>query len=418
MTAHAVYYTFLFFLAFTTLLQLYLSLRQSRAVLRHRDRVPADFAAAVSAEEHRQAADYALAKQRLARWQIVFETLILLLFTLGGGLNLLARLTAGWSDAPLTQGVLLVAVFVLVHSLLSLPFALYRTFRLEASFGFNRSTAATFWGDQIKGLLLGAVIGIPLLYAVIYLMGAMGQGWWLWVWLLWLGFSLAMLWAFPKWIAPLFNRFEPLPDPALRQRIENLLERTGFQSDGVFVADGSRRSGHANAYFTGLGRNKRIVFFDTLLDNMQPQEVEAVLAHELGHFKHRHIVKQMAVTFALALAVLFLLGQLIHQQAFYEGLGVAYPSHAMALLLMLTVLPVFTFPFSPLAGYSSRRNEFEADRFAARHASAADLTSALIKLYRSNAASLVSDPWYSRFYDSHPGARERLAALKNAGGAS
>ena len=412
MNAHAVYYIFLFFVAVSTLLQLYLSLRQSRAVLRHRQRVPADFAAAVSLEEHQQAADYALAKQRLARWQILFDTLLLLLFTLGGGLNLLAGLTAGWSESPLTQGVALVAVFALLSSLLSLPFAWYRTFRLEAAFGFNRSTPATFWGDQLKGLLLGALLGIPLLYAVIYLMGAMGQGWWLWVWLLWLGFSLAMLWAFPKWIAPLFNRFEPLPDPALQARIEALLARTGFESDGVFVADGSKRSGHANAYFTGLGKHKRIVFFDTLLANMQPQEVEAVLAHELGHFKHRHIIKQMAVTFLLALGVLFVLGQLIHQAAFYQGLGVAYPSHAMALLLMLTVLPVFVFPFSPLASLRSRQNEFEADRFAAQHAQAADLMSALVKLYRSNAASLVSDPWYSRFYDSHPGARERLAALR------
>lgn len=412
MSSQAVYFTFLLFVAATTLLQLYLSWRQSRAVLRHRHRVPADFATAVTLEEHQTAADYALAKQRLARWQIVYDTLLLLLFTLGGGLNLLARWTAGWSEHPLTQGVYLVAAFVLLNALLSLPFSLYRTFLLEAAFGFNRATPATFAADQLKGMLLGGLIGIPLLYAVIYLMGAMGKGWWLWVWLLWLGFSLLMLWAFPKWIAPLFNRFEPLPDAALRQRIENLLSRTGFCSDGVFVMDGSKRSGHANAYFTGLGRHKRIVFFDTLLGNLLPQEVEAVLAHELGHFKHRHIAKQMAVTFLLALAVLFVLGQVIHHSAFYQGLGVAYPSHAMALLLMLLVLPVFTFPFAPLAGFSSRKNEFEADRFAAEHASAADLAAALVKLYRSNAASLVSDPWYSRFYDSHPGARERLAALK------
>ncbi|MBH5328510.1 M48 family metallopeptidase [Eikenella sp. S3360] len=408
----AVFSIFLAFTALSTLLQLYLSLRQSRAVLLHRDRVPRDFKTVITLEEHQKAADYALAKQRLSRWHILYDTLLLLLFTLGGGLNLLAEAAARLSTAPLTQGVLLMVLFSLASSLLSLPFALYRSFRLEAAFGFNNMTLATFFADQIKGLLLGALIGIPLLYAVIYLMGAAGALWWLWVWLLWLGFSLLMLWAFPKWIAPLFNRFEPLADEALQQRITNLLARTGFASKGIFVMDGSKRSGHANAYFTGLGQNKRIVFFDTLLQGMQPQEVEAVLAHELGHFKHRHIVKQIAVRFLLALLVLFALGQIIHFAAVYHGLGVAYPSHAMALLLMMLVLPVFAFPFTPLGSFSSRRNEFEADRFAAAHTDAEDLVSALIKLYRSNAASLVNDRWYARWYDSHPNARERIAALR------
>lgn len=405
---------FLFFLAFSSFLQLYLSIRQSRAVLAHRSRVPHDFAAAVSLEEHQKAADYTLAKQRLSRYRIVFEALLLLVFTLGGGLNLLAALGMKFSDGPITQGVLLIALFALANTVLSLPFDWYATFRLEARFGFNRSTPSTFFGDRAKGLLLGALLGVPLLYAVIYLMGVTGTLWWLWVWLLWLGFSLALLWAFPKWIAPLFNKFEPLPEGRLKTQIENLLERTGFQSKGIFVMDGSKRSGHGNAYFTGLGANKRIVFYDTLLEDMQPDEVEAVLAHELGHFKHKHIIKQMLVTFALALAVLFILGLLMPQAAFYRGLGVAYPSHAMALLLFLLVLPVFTFPFSPLGSLMSRKNEFEADRFAAQTASARDLIAALTKLYRSNAASLVSDKWYSHFYDSHPGARERVAALKKA----
>ena len=337
------------------------------------------------------------------------------MFTLGGGLNLLAETANRLAASPLNQGVLLVVLFSLASSLWSLPFALYRSFRLEAAFGFNNMTLGTFFADQIKGLLLGAAIGIPLLYAVIYLMGAAGNAWWLWVWLLWLGFSLLMLWAFPKWIAPLFNRFEPLADEDLQQRITNLLTRTGFASNGIFVMDGSKRSGHANAYFTGLGQNKRIVFFDTLLKGMQPQEVEAVLAHELGHFKHRHIVKQIAVRFLLALLVLFALGQIIHFAAVYHGLGVAYPSHAMALLLMMLVLPVLSFPFAPLGSFSSRRNEFEADRFAAAHTHAEDLISALIKLYRSNAASLVNDRWYARWYDSHPNARERIAALRQGG---
>ena len=413
-----VFYLFLGFTAFSTLLQLLLSLRQSRAVLLHRGRVPRDFKDVVSLEEHQKAADYALAKQRFSRWHILYETLLLLMFTLGGGLNLLSETANRLATSPLNQGVLLIVLFSLASSLLSLPFALYRSFRLEAAFGFNNMTLGTFFADQIKGLLLGAAIGIPLLYAVIYLMGAAGNAWWLWVWLLWLGFSLLMLWAFPKWIAPLFNRFEPLADEDLQQRITNLLTRTGFASNGIFVMDGSKRSGHANAYFTGLGQNKRIVFFDTLLKGMQPQEVEAVLAHELGHFKHRHIVKQIAVRFLLALLVLFALGQIIHFAAVYHGLGVAYPSHAMALLLMMLVLPVLSFPFAPLGSLSSRRNEFEADRFAAAHTHAEDLISALIKLYRSNAASLVNDRWYARWYNSHPNARERIAALRQGGQAS
>ncbi|OAM32894.1 peptidase M48 [Eikenella sp. NML03-A-027] len=413
-----VFYLFLGFTAFSTLLQLLLSLRQSRAVLLHRGRVPRDFKDVVSLEEHQKAADYTLAKQRFSRWHILYETLLLLMFTLGGGLNLLAETANRLATSLLNQGVLLVVLFSLVSSLLSLPFALYRSFRLEAAFGFNNMTLGTFFADQIKGLLLGAAIGIPLLYAVIYLMGAAGNAWWLWVWLLWLGFSLLMLWAFPKWIAPLFNRFEPLADEDLQQRITNLLTRTGFASNGIFVMDGSKRSGHANAYFTGLGQNKRIVFFDTLLKGMQPQEVEAVLAHELGHFKHRHIVKQIAVRFLLALLVLFALGQIIHFAAVYHGLGVAYPSHAMALLLMMLVLPVLSFPFAPLGSLSSRRNEFEADHFAAAHTHAEDLISALIKLYRSNAASLVNDRWYARWYDSHPNARERIAALRQGEQAS
>ena len=403
---------FLFFFVFSTGLQLYLSIRQSRAVLQHRADVPAAFVDVMSLAEHQKAADYALAKQRLARWRVMLDALLLLIFTLGGGLNLLAALAAKWSANPLTQGVLLIGLFVAVSSVLSLPIEWYQTFRLEARFGFNQTRAATFIGDRIKGSLLALLLGIPLIYGVIYLMGIGGTLWWLWVWLFWLGFSLLLLWAFPKWIAPLFNQFKPLEDTELNTRIEQLLSRTGFKSNGVFVMDGSKRSGHANAYFTGLGENKRIVFFDTLLKDMQPAEVEAVLAHELGHFKHRHIVQQMVVRFALALGVLFILGLLMPEAAFYQGLGVHYASHAMALLLFLLVLPLFTLPFAPLASLMSRKNEFEADRFAAQQTSADDLIRALVKLYRSNAASLVSDAWYSRFYDSHPHAQARIAALQ------
>lgn len=412
MNTNTVYVSFLFFFTFSTVLQLYLSVRQSRAVLAHRHEVPRDFAGAVSLEEHQKAADYTLAKQRLARYHVLFDAFLLLVFTLGGGLNLLAALSMKFSDGPITQGVLLIALFVVVNNVLSLPFDWYATFKLEARFGFNRSTVATFVVDNVKALLLGAVIGVPLLYAAIYLMGVTGSLWWMWIWLLWLAFSFLLMWAFPKWIAPVFNKFEPMPEGSLKIRIESLLERTGFKSKGIFVMDGSKRSGHGNAYFTGLGDNKRIVFYDTLLQDMQPDEVEAVLAHELGHFRRRHIIKQMLVMLALALVVLFILGQLMPEAAFYRGLGVVYPSHAMALLLFLLVLPVFTFPFSPLRSLMSRRNEFEADRFAAKTVSVKDLITALTKLYRSNAATLVSDRWYSCFYDSHPNARERIAALR------
>lgn len=412
MTAAAVQGLFGFFLVFSTALQLWLSMRQSQVVLAHRHEVPADFVHTISAENHHTAAAYTLAKQRLARWEILFQAALLLAFTYGGGLNALDALSRGLFARPLWQGVALIGLFGLASWLLGLPFAWYRTFRLEAAFGFNQTTVSTFVADQIKGIMLAVVLGTPLVASVLYVMGAMGRLWWLYAWLLWLGFSLTLMWAFPKWIAPLFNKFQPLDDEVLKTRIEKLLARTGFASRGVFVMDGSRRSGHGNAYFTGLGKNKRIVFFDTLLKDMHPEEIEAVLAHELGHFAHKHIVKQLAVTFVLALVVLFVLGQLLPWTPFYAGLGVARPSDAMALVLFLLVLPVFTFVFAPLGSLMSRRNEFEADRFAARQSSAEALIAALTKLYRNNAASLVSDRWYARFYDSHPGARERIAALK------
>lgn len=404
---------FLLFFAVTMLGKLYLSIRQSQAVLSHRGYVPDDFDKQVTLDEHQKAADYTLAKQRLARYEILFQAALLLVFTLGGGLNLLASLSLKWMNGPISQGVLLIILFSIVNGVLSMPFSLYQTFVIENRFGFNKSTFKMFIVDQIKGTVLGLVIGVPLLYAVIYLMGAMGGAWWLYVWALWLVFSLVLMWAFPKWIAPIFNQFKPLEDESLKSRIEALLSRTGFKSDGVFVMDGSKRSGHGNAYFTGLGKQKRIVFFDTLLESLSEREVEAVLAHELGHFKHKHILKQMFITFGLALLVLYVLGLLMPNIQFYEGLGVQaeFRSHAMALLLFMLVLPLFTFPFSPLSSLMSRKNEFEADRFAAKESSAKDLCSALTKLYRSNAATLTPDAWYSRFYDSHPNASERLAAL-------
>lgn len=418
LSSHTIYLLFIVFFIISTCGQLYLSIRQSKAVLSHRDSVPTAFVHSISLPEHQKAADYTLAKQRLARYEILFQALLLLVFTLGGGLDLLARISQLWINNAIGRGIVLIGLFALVNMILSWPLAWYRSFRLEARFGFNKMTLTTFISDQLKGCVLAMIVGLPLLYIILLIMQILtthptfGGVWWLAVWLVWVSFSLFMMWAFPKWIAPLFNKFVPLSDAQLRTRIEKLLQRTGFHSDGIFVMDGSKRSGHGNAYFTGLGKHKRIVFFDTLLNDMQYDEVEAVLAHELGHFAHKHVLKQMIVTFILSLFILAVLGWLMPQAAFYLGLGVHEASHAMALLLFMLILPVFTFPFAPLGSIMSRKNEFEADRFAAKYANANELIHALTKLYRTNAASLVSDIWYSRFYDSHPGARERIAALQ------
>lgn len=418
LSSHTIYLLFIVFFIINTCGQLYLSIRQSQAVLSHRDSVPTAFVHSISLPEHQKAADYTLAKQRLARYEILFQALLLLVFTLGGGLDLLARISQLWINNAIGRGIVLIGLFALVNMILSWPLAWYRSFRLEARFGFNKMTLTTFISDQLKGCVLAMIVGLPLLYIILLIMQILtthptfGGVWWLAVWMVWVSFSLFMMWAFPKWIAPLFNKFVPLSDAQLRTRIEKLLQRTGFHSDGIFVMDGSKRSGHGNAYFTGLGKHKRIVFFDTLLNDMQHDEVEAVLAHELGHFAHKHVLKQMIVTFILSLFILAVLGWLMPQAAFYLGLGVHEASHAMALLLFMLILPVFTFPFSPLGSIMSRKNEFEADRFAAKYANANKLIHALTKLYRTNAASLVSDIWYSRFYDSHPGARERIAALQ------
>lgn len=418
LSSHTIYLLFIVFFIISTCGQLYLSIRQSQAVLSHRDSVPTAFVHSISLPEHQKAADYTLAKQRLARYEILFQALLLLVFTLGGGLDLLARISQLWINNAIGRGIVLIGLFALVNMILSWPLAWYRSFRLEARFGFNKMTLTTFISDQLKGCVLAMIVGLPLLYIILLIMQILtthptfGGVWWLAVWMVWVSFSLFMMWAFPKWIAPLFNKFVPLSDAQLRTRIEKLLQRTGFHSDGIFVMDGSKRSGHGNAYFTGLGKHKRIVFFDTLLNDMQHDEVEAVLAHELGHFAHKHVLKQMIVTFILSLFILAVLGWLMPQAAFYLGLGVHEASHAMALLLFMLILPVFTFPFAPLGSIMSRKNEFEADRFAAKYANANELIHALTKLYRTNAASLVSDIWYSRFYDSHPGARERIAALQ------
>ncbi|MDP2793713.1 MAG: M48 family metallopeptidase [Sulfurisoma sp.] len=410
---------FLAMLALTTALRAWLALRQLRHVRARREAVPAEFADRVTPDEHRKAADYTAAKTRLALVELGVDAALLLAFTFGGLLAAFDQFWRGVFDESsynpgYAHGLTLFASVGVAGFVVGLPFSLYRTFVLEDRFGFNKMTPALYVADLAKQLLLTVLIGAPLLLAVLWLMGAMGSLWWLTVWATWLGFNLLVLLLYPTFIAPLFNTFSPLAEGEMKSRIEALLARCGFASSGLFVMDGSKRSAHGNAYFTGFGRAKRIVFFDTLLDKLAPGEVEAVLAHELGHFKHRHVWKRIAVMSALSLAFLWLLGQLIDQPWFHAGLKVGAGGTAMALILFSLVLPVFTFPLAPLMSWLSRRHEFEADAYAARQASAFDLIAALVKLYRENAATLTPDPLHSLFYDSHPPASQRIAHLKSA----
>ncbi len=404
---------FLALLALTTALRAWLALRQLRHVAAHRATVPQEFADRITLADHQKAADYTGAKVRLGLAELGADALLLLLFTCGG---LLAGFDAFWrgvfADNAHAHGLALFASVGVAGFVVGLPFSLYRTFALEARFGFNKMTPGLFVVDLLRQLLLTVLIGTPLLLAVLWLMDAMGARWWLWVWAVWLGFNLLVLALYPTFIAPLFNKFTPLADGEMKTRIEALLARCGFASSGLFVMDGSKRSAHGNAYFTGFGKAKRIVFFDTLLDKLAPGEVEAVLAHELGHFKRRHVWKRIGVMATVSLAFLWLLGQLIDQPWFYAGLNAGTGGTAMALILFSLVLPVFTFPFAPLLSWLSRRHEFEADAYAARQADGKDLVAALVKLYRDNAATLTPDPLHSLFYDSHPPARERIAHLQ------
>lgn len=415
MTAPLFSLIFLAALLASTALRLYLATRQLRHVRAHRNAVPQAFHHAITREEHAKAADYTVARVRLSVASTLLDSTLALGFTLGGGLDWCARLVASLGLFPLAGGVLLVALVTVISSAASLPLSIASTFGVEARFGFNKTTPALFVQDLAKGALLSALIGLPLVALVLWLMGAMGEWWWLYAWLAWSGFSLLLMVVYPTLIAPLFNRFTPLPDEALKARIESLLARTGFKSRGVYVMDGSRRSSHGNAYFTGFGAARRIVFFDKLLEQLEPAEVEAVLAHELGHFHHKHILRRMVLTFALSLGFLWLLGQLMDAAWFYQGLGVAQPGSAVALLLFFLAIPAFTFPLTPLMSVSSRRHEYQADDFAAREASADALVSALTKLYRDNASTLTPDPLYSAFYDSHPPAALRVAHLKRQG---
>jgi STE24 endopeptidase len=396
-----------------TTLQWWLLRRQAAHVSRHADQVPPAFTNGISLADHRKAAAYTLAKLGLARWELLFGVPVLLAWTLGGGLALLDRawLTTNWS--PLWQGVALLLSLALIGAVLELPMRLAATFGVEARFGFNRTTPAQFLLDLGLEMLMSVLLGVPLIAMILWLMMEAGAFWWLWAWGVWMGFMLLMTWAYPTVIAPLFNKFEPLEQGELRQRLESLLARCGFRSDGMFVMDGSRRSSHGNAYFTGFGRNKRIVFFDTLLDGLTADEVEAVLAHELGHFKRRHIRKMLLLTAALSLSGLALLGWLSQQAGFYSGLGVERQTPALALALFLLVLPLASIFLRPLLSAFSRRHEFEADDYAAEQTDAASLISGLVKMYRDSASTLTPDPLYSAFHHSHPPAPVRVAHLSS-----
>lgn len=409
---HEFTYVFLAFLALGIALRTWLNIRQVRHVRAHRDAVPEAFAGVVSPEEHRKAADYTVAKARLGRWDMVLGAIMLLVFTLGGGIDWLDQAWRQTELNPYLLGSAVILSVLLINMIVELPLSAYSTFVIEERFGFNRSTPGLFVADLVKGLVLMLLLGVPLLLLTLWFMDVTGTYWWLWVWALWMGFSLFITWAYPTFIAPWFNKFSPLEDQALRERIENLLERCGFKSSGVYVMDGSKRSAHGNAYFTGVGRSKRIVFFDTLMKDLDHDQIEAILAHELGHFKRKHIVKRLLISAATSLAALALLGWLIDKTWFYTALGISTPSNHAALLIFMLVLPVFTYPLTPIGSRYSRKHEFEADEFAVENAQAAALESALVNLYRENASTLTPDPLHSAFYDSHPPATIRIRHLR------
>jgi STE24 endopeptidase len=414
---------FVSFIILTLIVRFWLASRHIRHVLTHRGAVPAEFAEKIPLAAHQKAADYTVARTKFGLFTLLINTLVLVGFTLLGGLQWLSievfKLTGGGMGYQLA----LLAAFALISGVIDLPFDYYKQFRLEQRFGFNKMTRGLFFADMAKGALLGAAIGLPLMWVMLTLMEKSGDLWWFYAWLVWSGFQLLMMVLFPTVIAPMFNKFTPLEDQSLKSRIEGLMKRVGFASKGLFVMDGSKRSAHGNAYFSGFGANKRIVFFDTLLSRLQPQEIEAVLAHELGHFKLKHIIKRIVMMFAISLGFLALLGYLKNQVWFYTGLGVdplllpGQSNDAMVLLLFMLALPVFTFLFSPLTSIGSRKHEFEADAFAAKHTDSRDLVSALVKMYEDNASTLTPDPLHSAFYDSHPPASVRIRHLNAAAAA-
>ncbi len=391
----------------------WLSRRHISHILSHRAQVPNAFSDAIPLDSHQKAADYTVAGQRFGLFELFLGTLFLFAWTIGGGFDLLDQFWRGYQWSSITTGVAVLLSSFAIMAILDIPSSLYRTFSIEERFGFNRTTMKIFFSDMIKQTFLMLLIGIPMIWMVLWLMENAGEKWWLYVWIVWMSFSLLMMWAFPTFIAPLFNKFEPLADENLRSRIEALLERNGFSSQGIFVVDGSKRSSHGNAYFTGFGANKRIVFYDTLIDDLEVDEIEAVLAHELGHFKRKHIIKQVAFMSVISLTGLALLGWLIKQDWFYTGLGISQPSIYMALILFMMVAPIFSFFLGPLMAKLSRKFEFEADEYASKNADATKLISALVKLYKENANTLTPDPLYSAFHDSHPPASVRIAHLES-----
>jgi STE24 endopeptidase len=404
---------FLLLLLASTATRSWLNQRQAAAVRRHRDRVPEAFAQQIDLEAHQKAADYTVAGAGLNRWDVLLDALVALLLTLGGGIDTIDRWWRAADLSPTWHGTAVVLSTFLIVGAIGLPLSLWRTFGIEARFGFNRTTPALYIADLSKSLALSLLLGTPLIFVILYLMQQAGSLWWLYAWAVWVGFSVLMTWAWPAIFAPLFNKFTPVTDEVLKARTEAVLQRCGFASKGVFKMDGSRRSSHGNAYFTGIGRNKRIVFFDTLLERLQVAEVEAVLAHELGHFKLHHIRSGLILSVVMALLGFLLLDALMHWPAFYTALGVSTPSTHAALLLFMFVLPAFTYFLTPLGAWWSRKHEFEADEFAAQHADASELASALVKLHRDNASTLTPDHLHSAFYDSHPPALVRISRLQS-----
>ena len=414
---NSVSFTVLFtgFLALSVALQFWLAYRQIRHIARHRGQVPADFAEKISLASHQKAADYSITKTQFGQVLLVVEVVVLLALTLFGGLQWLSDLVLSYTGPGMLYQIGLIAAYSVVSGVIGIPLSLYSQFVIEERFGFNNMSIGLFFADLVKSTLLMSALMLPLLWVILTLMVKAGQLWWLYAWAVFCGFQLLVMVLYPNLIAPLFNKFSPLADEALKARIEDLMQRVSFASGGLFVMDGSRRSAHGNAYFSGFGKVKRIVFYDTLLERLEPAEIEAVLAHELGHFKLNHIKKRIALMFVMTLPFLALLGYLKNQVWFYTGLGVdpmaLGGTDAMALLLFMLIMPVFTFVFSPLMSIGSRKHEFEADAFAAKHASANDLRNALVKMYDDNASTLTPDPLHSTFYDSHPPASIRIQHL-------
>lgn len=404
---------FVIALFISLILQLWLSYRQKKSVAQHRANVPAAFKDHISLEAHQKAADYTLAKLKPNTVELVYGSGLLLIWTLGGGLNWLDNLARSYELNSIYTGLIVIFSIMLISAILDLPFTLYRTFSIEQRFGFNRMTVKQFIKDMLLSSALSVVIAGPLIATVLWLMQDASPLWWIYVWAVLLGFGLFISWVFPTFIAPLFNKFSPLDDANLRSRIDNLMSRCGFSSNGIFVMDGSKRSSHGNAYFTGLGKNKRIVFYDTLLNSLDENEVEAVLAHELGHFKHHHLRKGLIVNAIITLLGLALLAWLIKQDTFYHALGVSQASTYMALILFSIITPLFSIYFQPAMSYFSRKHEFEADNFAAEQSKPQTLINALVKLYQDNASTLTPDTLYSAFHDSHPPAPVRVANLSS-----